>query len=175
MHPALVELVQPSITLAYYQNVLSKFWGFHQSFEERLEQSAHYDRYLAISTPSLAHLAHDCRTQAGAALDSSFKTSLTFECEEDLWAYLYVKEGSLLGGRVIHKALSKNLKGYPSNHKFFKGHENNTGQHWKAFLEALETQTTHLDHSLICQKAEAIFNELYTWMTEQAHDQQTAA
>ncbi len=53
--------------------------------------------------------------------------------------YLYVKQGSTLGGRVISKHLRNNLglvEG-KTNH-FFAGFGEDTGLRWKSFLSLLE-------------------------------------
>lgn len=55
------------------------------------------------------------------------------------WGYLYVKQGSTLGGRVISKNLFARLgwREGIENH-FFSGYGKSTGTLWKAFVQVLE-------------------------------------
>ena len=108
-HPALVKLVESNVTYEYYLNVLEKFYVFHSVIEEKINNSDFKALYERYRTDTLPNLHHDIETINLVHLNRNFSTSVSFNEAEDVWGYLYLKEGSLLGGTVIYKSLQKNL------------------------------------------------------------------
>lgn len=166
-HPALQDLLSKHVTYEYYQNVIGKFYRFHSAYEQALSTSSHqqiYQKYRSDTLPLLKR-DHETHPHKGKA-ERSFKTGYRFNNEESVWAYLYVKEGSLLGGRMIHKQLLRNLPGYSEHNLFFKGLAKDTNTHWQQFKNELDQSSSKLENDLVCLKANEIFNELNTWMGE---------
>ena len=75
-----------------------------------------------------------------------------------LVGYLYVKEGSALGGQVISKHLSRELglEAGRDNH-FFAGWGKNTGPHWRRFLSFLHESEGRVDTVRAVRQAKASF------------------
>ena len=78
-------------------------------------------------------------------------------CHASYLGYLYVKNGSTLGGRVISRHLHTylRLKDHLSNH-FFAGHGNETGTRWKSFMAFLSA--AEIDEETCVQHAVHVFN-----------------
>jgi heme oxygenase len=78
--------------------------------------------------------------------------------------FLYVLEGSTLGGRVIDKQLR--LRGLsPEGLSFFQGYGEATGARWKAFCAVLERAD---DKAAAARGARSAFAQIEAWMCEAA-------
>jgi heme oxygenase len=74
--------------------------------------------------------------------------------------FLYVLEGSTLGGRVIDKQLR--LRGLsPDGLSFFQGYGDATGARWKAFCAVLERAD---DKAAAARGARSAFAQMEAWM-----------
>lgn len=173
-HPALSQLLDVRLSFEYYQNVVTKFYAFHKGMEEAIDRSGKRDLYEAHRTDTLPLLQNDlslmaseaatCTASVAATATAEHATAVDFSTPEAIWGYLYVKEGSALGGTVIHKALKSSLPDYSDAFLYFKGAGKSTAERWGAFVQCLNTETLTLNHELICQSANEVFKELYTWM-----------
>ncbi|WP_338790295.1 biliverdin-producing heme oxygenase [Bernardetia sp. MNP-M8] len=67
------------------------------------------------------------------------ENTIHFSSFENLLGWLYVAEGSMLGGKMIHRILAQN-KEIPlvTNFDFFKNYEEKTSYLWKSFKELVE-------------------------------------
>lgn len=79
--------------------------------------------------------------------------------------YLYVIEGSTLGGRVILKQLENNSALQTTQAvQFFSGYGANTGRMWKSFLEALSAYAVHSNQqSSIIEGANHAFQSIHDY------------
>lgn len=85
---------------------------------------------------------------------------------------LYVLEGSSLGGRIISRMM-KNKEGLPLHTgglRFFEGYGKETGEKWKAFLEALNGQP---EGEAIVAAANQTFQSFQNWMIRTIHYEPT--
>jgi heme oxygenase len=136
-------------------------------------------RFLAFYRPAEAALARLLANEPGLEFDARRKapalerdmTALqasppadaplappTGRCEA--LGFLYVLEGSTLGGRVIDKQLR--LRGLsPEGLSFFQGYGEATGARWKAFCAVLERAD---DKAAAARGARSAFAQMETWM-----------
>lgn len=159
-HSALKDLLNKCVSYEYYMNVISKFYGFHLGIEHAISHSGQQSLYEMFRSNTLPLLQQDCVKQNSL----NFETEINFSTQEAVWAYLYVKEGSALGGKVIHKTLTRNLEGYENANSYFKSLSKTNPNEWVYFLEMLNKKTEELDQNLIVKSAQHVFEELYEWM-----------
>ena len=137
VHPALAPLISKHVTFDQYLGALQVFEIFYLAMEPQLTQNSNYE-----SAPVLHWLQAD-REQHGYTI-STPSDSLAFPQLKDAHhqlAYLYVKQGSMLGGSVISKQLRKHLQLTPGiNQHFFHGYGSETGNAWKTYLATLEIE-----------------------------------
>jgi heme oxygenase len=95
-------------------------------FHSKLEWLEKDMEYLGIDKPRL--------------LDRSIPIP-KFKSISDLYGYLYVVEGSMLGGRILYPALreNKDLAAIPEFH-FFKNYGSDVGLRWKTFKNIVEDE-----------------------------------
>jgi len=161
----------------------------HEGLETRLDvfarvadpirRSEMVGRFLAFYRPAEAALARVLGDEPNLEFDARRKTpalerdaaalnadtpddaSLTMpagRCEA--LGFLYVLEGSTLGGRVIDKQLR--LRGLsPKGLTFFQGYGDATGERWKAFCAVLERAD---DKAAAARGARSAFAQMEAWM-----------
>lgn len=80
---------------------------------------------------------------------------------EGLVGYLYVKQGSSLGGQYISRHLQDKLGLQPgkSNH-FFYGYGNKTGSMWRQFREKIAVEESKLNHAKVIDSAKQTFKAI---------------
>lgn len=85
---------------------------------------------------------------------------------------LYVLEGSSLGGRIISRMMKskENLPLESGGLRFFEGYGKETGEKWKAFVEALNKQP---EHAAIVAAANQTFQSFQNWMIRTIHYEPT--
>ena len=161
-HSALKDLLNKSVSFEYYMNVISKFYSFHQGIERAISNEGQQTLYERFRSNTLPLLRDDCVEQNNL----NFHTSIDFSTQEAVWAYLYVKEGSALGGKVIHKTLTRNLNGYGNANSYFTSLSKIKPDIWTRFVETMNQKTEGLDQNLIVKNAQFVFKELYEWMSK---------
>lgn len=141
-HPLLSPLIASDISYEEFQLALSLFHGFYARAEAMVSvgQSAELP-----NAPVMDWLARD--QQRGHLMD----TPLTLpplqpvDSEGSLLGYLYVKQGSTLGGQRISKNLERTLGLRPGvDQHFFAGYGPATGANWRSFLAGLEAREAGL-------------------------------
>lgn len=168
-HPQLVKLTASDITKPYFTHVIEKFYGYHQGLETVVCRGPHRDLYNQTVSRSLDDLRHDLGLLGRDPTQSDiFEPPLDFNSRESVFAYLYLKEGSTLGGRIIHKSLIQNLDGYSDDFHYFKGHGIDTGANWKRFQATLNDQANGLNAAQLVDNANILFRALYNWMAKGA-------
>ncbi len=156
-HPLLAPLNRPDLTPAQYRDALSAFHVFYRAMESR--------RTVATpdgvpDAPVLDWLAHDLEAAGAATLSLDFDP-LPIDSEARLWGYLYVKQGSLLGGAVMSKNLNRAMGLRPGvDQLFFAGYGAETGARWKDFIENLYGRASSLPQSAIIEMAGASFQAI---------------
>ncbi len=74
----------------------------------------------------------------------SQENTVSFSGFENLLGWLYVAEGSMLGGKMIHKVLSQNKEiSLITEFDFYKDYENKTPLLWKSLKELIEEKCSN--------------------------------
>lgn len=164
-HPLLLPLTGNSATEAEYVRVLRCFYGFYAPLENNILNSTLAADYRAHASPSVSWLIEDLRFYHQPLEEVAACQALPWVGDlADLLGFLYVKEGSLLGGRVILKHLSTSLPARQSSFRFFSGLGENTGRHWQEFVAMLDTHSQTLEPAVICASASRVFEYFHRWV-----------
>jgi heme oxygenase (biliverdin-IX-beta and delta-forming) len=133
-HPLLIPLQSSLVTIEDYFWCVQGMYAFYSRMESMPPVPC--EEY---SAPMLAWLKKDIKFHAIIPIEIDIPDIIMPRCPSSYLGYLYVKNGSTLGGRVISKHLSKylGLIEHRSNH-FFAGYGKETGMKWKKFVAALE-------------------------------------
>lgn len=165
-HPALCHLSTPHVTRDYHGQALQGFYGFYQPLETAYTAS---QSPLLVSFPAgviLQHLEHDLLHYGidPQALPQLSMIQEPFSLEQVI-GYLYLREGSNLGGKVISKNLERHLNLQPGiDNRFFWGHGSEIGLRWQSFLSALEQFDGTVDAQAVAHHAAMLFTQLGEWM-----------
>ncbi len=164
-------LVGAQNSIALYRAVLTVFHDFYSALDNAFDFVAPPLRFACEAKP-LDWLAQDfalhpqtgytghCPSPAEAFDQQSAAASLPRRIETYL-GYLYVKQGSTLGGQSISKQLKKNLGLIPGETQFFfHGFGESTGLYWREFLAFLATHEQRVDNDLVVRAAVTYFELL---------------
>ncbi len=167
-HPAaLQKLPTKDVTRNDYLGAITKFYGFYVPLENAYAASR--SGWL-VDFPALVivqNLEHDLQRHGISPQSLPVAAQLpALHCEEAVAAYLYMREGSNLGGRVISKNLERVLGLQPEvDNRFFWGAGDKMGENWKHFLARLDAAGQTLDVEKCAGYAAALFAALDDWMT----------
>jgi heme oxygenase (biliverdin-IX-beta and delta-forming) len=147
VHPLLVPLLSPDMTLRDYCYALLAFERFYSIMETQVTEPG---------APVLEWLKDDMTRQRLTPVDFDFALP-RLSTPSQIWGYLYVKHGSTLGGSVMTKALNRYLGLKPlTDQRFFAGYGAENGKRWQNFIEnlfavapSLQTNET-IDTALAC-------------------------
>lgn len=160
------QLTNNHCTQADYISVLDIFFHFYREFDENFNVIPLAQRFIYEAKP-LHWLEKDflVLNQAIPPVSFSFGANLANDipspCFETYIGYLYVKQGSTLGGQSISKHLKKSLALEPGvSQFFFTGFGDLTAHHWKEFLNYLSQYETCLDADLVIHSAQTYFEIL---------------
>lgn len=166
MHPVLSRLTAPDITREDYSFIITRFFGFYAPLEKAYAASHHPELKDYPNGKSVENLHHDLLAQGiePDALPVEAPTPDALSLEQAA-GYLYLREGSALGGQVISKHLEKNL-GLRSGeqNRFFYGAGKETGPSWKLFMATLETIENRVDIEKTARYSAELFARLESWM-----------
>ena len=147
-HPLLAPLVLPDLTSRDYQYALLAFDAFYGRLDTAVRESA----------PVRDWLAHDLARQGLKPLSLPGAGLPVIATESQIWGYLYVKQGSTLGGTVISRNLKRVLGLNPlRDQQFFAGFGEETGIRWKKFIENLFSKAAFLNADETIETAVACF------------------
>lgn len=135
-HPLLVQLHQTSLSRQGYRTVLEAFHQFYSLWEPAFSGMGHGFAHEAIPLEWLeqdfAALGLPCPHHP-----TPYPASSALSVSQAI-GYLYVKQGSTLGGQRISRHVQQQLGLKPGEAQFFfHGFGSRTGPHWKAFLQYL--------------------------------------
>ena len=147
-HPLLAPLISPEVSLRDYQYALLAFDAFYRRMDPEAGEGA----------PVRDWLAYDLSRQGLTPLSLPDVVLPIITTESQTWGYLYVKQGSTLGGTVISRNLSRTLRLNPlSDQQFFAGFGDETGSRWKKFIENLFSKAAFLNVNETAETAVACF------------------
>lgn len=165
-NPGLQKLVSADCTTANYAKVLSVFYHFYRDVDERFN-AIPVDQRFAYESQPLRWLQQDFLALNQPLPERSFSSLVSAKIDssapqlENYIGYLYVKQGSTLGGQSISKQLKKSLALEPGvTQFFFYGFGDQTGYYWKEFLNYLAQHEADLDADVVIQSAQLYFNIL---------------
>lgn len=167
-HPLLQGLATGDITLQQWLLALSAFKQFYALYEPQ-------ERRLSTAPSAPVQLWLDKDFAGQGAIPASPRlhfTALDLCDTSSLMAYLYVKQGSTLGGQVISKKLrhSLGLIGGEDQH-FFYGYGPHTGEEWKRFLSRLAEADADVEETVgIAQALFAQLAEICDAIYRQSHN-----
>ncbi|HSX52554.1 MAG TPA: biliverdin-producing heme oxygenase [Cellvibrio sp.] len=161
----LEKLTSIHCTRADYISVLTLFLHFYRAVDELFEFVQPRQRFIHEATP-LHWLEQDFRAlnhplPERSALLADFIEQPFATGFETYIGYLYVKQGSTLGGQTIGKRLNQSLSLVPGeNQFFFNGFGEQTGIYWKEFLNYLSLHEASLDADMVIKSAQTYFDIL---------------
>lgn len=157
-HPLLLPLQRADITMEKYNNILRAFYAFYQNYEDGFQDIN--PKYTHELKP-IDLLQHDFSALSMQIPTDNQNASTLKSCFSEYLGYLYVKQGSTLGGQYISAQLKKNLglvKG--ENLFFFNGYGSDTGKRWQEFLVYLNEMTDKIDENKVVSAARSVFNDM---------------
>jgi heme oxygenase len=167
--PLLNKIMDGSITLTEYRLLIEKFYAYILPCERLVKQLPWHDMLVdREKSPLLAQDLQSLGHSQQALSNISHCPSLPdLTKREHVLGYLYVIEGSTLGGQVILKLLGDKFKLTPETGvSYFAGFGRETKARWNAFCQDLN-QVTHSEqqHSVI-SAANITYTTLNNWMSE---------
>jgi len=161
------KIMSCQITREEYLLLLEKFYGFIAPCESLINELACKNLITGRSKSLL--LAQDLQT---LKMNKSI-FFITSQCDhlpqlseiEDVLGYLYVMEGSTLGGQIITKMLQKQLQ-ISATHggAVFYGYGNKTKAMWDDFCQNLNRVQDIAQQNKILLSARLTYNTLFQWM-----------
>lgn len=143
------------MSLVDYGEFLQIQYVFHQQAEQQIDASLTTQLKEKLRWPNrrkLEWIEHDL-VEIEADVPTQFAEDTPKLQEEEALGLLYVTEGSMLGGRMIAKALRNNQQIAPrTSFHFLGGYGSDTSTYWKSFLETLEYNTHQPDNIITAAK-----------------------
>lgn len=128
------QLLSPALTRAQLSEILSIFHALYEGLELSITVHAP-DLY---SGPVLDWLTKDQKAFAYARPKLISQPPFEIDTRAKLIGYLYVKNGSMLGGQLISKHLARNLGLTPGQDQhFFSGPGKQSKKRWDEFVAAI--------------------------------------
>lgn len=161
-----------TLTIDQYRSYLAKFYGFIKPVEEQLmEDEALNHMGLDMGIRMKSKLLEDDLIHLGMTPDEITHLPPCSRLPElrtraQILGYLYVLEGSTLGGQVITKQLMKFLPlGPESGSRYFYAYGQETKLRWTEFREVLLSNATE-DSDVVIDSAIETFRLLDAWIRE---------
>jgi heme oxygenase len=163
-NPGLQQLVSSQNSINLYQNVLKVFHRYYLTLDSSFNFVAPELRFPFEAKP-LRWLAQDFSALGFEDDEHSpvlvLPDFILLQCMETYVGYLYVKQGSTLGGQAISRQLHKSLTLKPGETQFFfHGFGEYTGAYWKEFLQFIGQCEPDLDNDLVVAAAQTYFQLL---------------
>ena len=166
---AFAPVMSESFTLEQYTCLLKGFYGFIAPVESTV---------ISLLTDLLPDASERQKTgwlvQDLTALSLSSKEMsklplrhYTFTNRYEAFGFLYVIEGSTLGGQMIVKKLKENPLLASAVFHYYTGYGTATGQRWKAFKEAIN-HIPEAHHQAVVRSANDTFAALESYMNKNA-------
>jgi heme oxygenase len=165
--PLLNKIMSNELALVDYVILMKKFYGFILPCEGAIQLHTH--RHLIMDREKTHLLQADL---LALGVDKSELTTIA-HCSLlpptterlQLLGYLYVMEGSTLGGQMITQHIQQHLRLQPDNGgRYFYGYGKETSSMWKSFCKQLNEIDIPADQDIIVSSANTTFHSLYAWM-----------
>lgn len=166
--PLFRQLLQQTITRDDYASLLAILYGFHQPLEAALVSHAGWQHSdLRMHERCRAHLLREDLSELGWISVADLPLA---EPPADLGApgrllgCLYVREGSMLGGRVLARKLDYLLGTCSAGRLFFSGRDNDPAL-WRACCTAIEGNNDKAEVNAMVLAAQETFESFERWIT----------
>lgn len=161
------KIINKTITLIEYQLLIKKLYGFIAPCENIIHQLPH--RYLLTGREKTTILKNDLLALGieKPLVDQIQKsTSLpTLTNHYQVLGYMYVMEGSTLGGQVITEFIRDTLKlTIETGISYFNGYGKNTKIKWAEFCQILDSKNETNEVSEIILAANETYSTLHDWI-----------
>jgi heme oxygenase (biliverdin-IX-beta and delta-forming) len=165
--PISKQMLSDTLTLGEYSAYLSALYGFIAPSEK------HITGLITPARQKLPLLEHDL---AVFGIDPGsvplWNGNLPLDTLPRAFGYLYVIEGSTLGGRLLLRHVTQTLK-LTTGTAYLKGYGENTGAMWKEFCAIMTEQIGQDDVDSLIRSACATFEALEHWLGKGAYDRKT--
>lgn len=160
-----VNLVKDNVSVSDYTAYLHRMKDIVQFYEEEIFPLVQ-DVIPAVDTRRKLHMINTDLAALNKNNQQYHHTYIPFAESTDLafaLGYMYVMEGSTLGGRVILKHIHSKLNIDASNGgMFFTGYKEETGSRWKEFLDILCTYAVEEEQEAgVIEGAKHAFNSIH--------------
>jgi len=161
-------LLATQVTYADYAAYLSLLYGFVKGFENQIFPRLRHSitdieerRKIHLIVSDLNKLGVD---EAGVAVIPDHFFAEVYHSNATALGGMYVLEGSILGGAVIHKHLQTTLgsEAVAGKASYFTAYGSETGSSWKFFLQAFCLASSGMEEEVI-QSASHTFGILHNW------------
>ncbi|MBX3040599.1 MAG: biliverdin-producing heme oxygenase [Bdellovibrionaceae bacterium] len=160
-----MDLMSPHLDVARYRHLLRGFFEFHAAFEEflnvhRKDWPSAVEFYFK-DRRKMQWLTEDLQSLGADALPSAERIQENFQrlnekirSEAQLWAAIYVIEGSTMGGQVLHGHVTASLGlSEGKGTRYFRSYQSEMGKQWVRFLSELNSLTLAPDGTESAVKA----------------------
>ncbi|MCH2547655.1 MAG: biliverdin-producing heme oxygenase [Alphaproteobacteria bacterium] len=156
-HPLLKGLATGKISRLQWLKALQAFYCFYRVYEPAMQNYAQFEQ-----APVMQWLEQDLQNLA-LNIPSEINSFPLVQIDDISKAvgYLYVKQGSTLGGQVISKKLRHSLGLEAGKEQmFFYGYGSETGKKWKLFLSQISEIENNIDREVTINTARLLFTHL---------------
>lgn len=165
--PLLNKIIKRNITLHEFKLLIKKFYAYIKPCENAINtlQSRHL-----LSNREKTNLLKNDLVALGleefTINERNFSPILPpLNTHAQVLGYMYVIEGSTLGGQIIAKILFETLNLTPeTGASFFFGYGKNTRQMWNSFCQILDTGNESEYENETILAAKQAYTTLYDWM-----------
>lgn len=169
---ATVDVSERFSSLERYRGLLERFYGFHASWDPRLE-AALDDPGFAAPRRKLPLLVRDLKAlgaQASIPWLPVCADIAPLASRAAALGSMYVLEGSTLGGTLLAKTAERRLQvTAATGGAYFHSYGPDVGPMWKRFGGYAEATVAPRDHSAAVDAALATFATLQSWLRERVH------
>ena len=157
-HPMLTPLQDGTLTKEKYINILNGFYVFHMGYKSVFDK---IKNKFSQQIDPVDLIEKDYET---LCVQKPLDKGQSKDIETDFNAYigyLYVLQGSTLGGQYLSKQIEKTIGLTQGSEQFyFYGYGKDTGKVWKSFLEYLEQNEGNVNEIDVLNSACAAFQNL---------------
>ena len=159
----------PAFDMEQYKRVVSSFYGYLFPVERTMSVAADFQHSVdLLSRRKTPALQNDLRSLSIDDSTLRLRSALPdLSNESRLSGYLYVIEGSTLGGQIISRRLAETLRlGPQTGAAYFYGYGGDTAARWKDFRTAVSSRAALLDLDEMLYGARQTFITLDDWLAE---------
>ena len=162
--------MSPDFTLSQYQKLIEGFYGFLALVEEPVLKLTHSLLPDSQERKKIGWLKEDLISLNLSELNLKLlpKREQVFKNKYEALGFLYVIEGSTLGGQMIVKKLKENKRLGDANFNYYSGYGPKTGKYWKTFKETTNAVLPEY-HEQVLYSASQTFMHLEEWMSQRMH------